>query len=158
MDQFPYLIDSDMNFHHDQSTGVGPFFPQPQQDPRVPLSRRNSSLFHYQPLSPRETMPRYAAMEPVQGSHDYIGRPEVSNPPPLHLREVSSSYPIGGHYVHRGQSPMGSTHHSPLHIGTIPLATNAPSTQQPPIGTPMRPNPTQPATRHIPTQGYQPMV
>jgi len=82
-------------------------------------------------------MTGYVAVEPVQGSLDHIGRPEVSNPPPLHLGEVSSSDSAGVHYVHRGQSPMGSTHQSPLHIGTIPLATNAPSTQQPPIRKPL---------------------
>jgi len=102
-------------------------------------------------------MPDYAAVEPVQASHDHTGKPEVSNPTPLHLGEVSSSDPTSGNYVHKVQSPMGSTHQSPLHVGTIPLATNVPSIQQPPIETPLRQNPTQPATGHIPTQGYQPM-
>jgi len=80
-----------------------------------------ASLFHYQPYSPHETTTGFAAVDPVQGSHDHTGRPEVSNPTPLQLGEVSSSDLTGGHYVHRGKSLIGSSHHSPLHIGTIPL-------------------------------------
>jgi len=162
MDSFPSLIDSDMNIPHRQSTGVGTSDLHPSYNPIMSFSRRDSSnpsLFHYHPYSPHEATIGFVAVDPVQGSHDHTGRPEVSNPPPLQLGEVSSSDLNGGHYVHWGKSPIVSSHHSPLHIGTIPLVTNTPLNKKSPIGTPLGiigPNPTQLVIGKVPTQGYHP--
>lgn len=164
MDQFPSLIDFDMDTPYRHSIGVGTLDLHPSQYPRRPFCKgdsSNPSLFHHQPYTPHETTTSYETINPVQGSHDCTGRPEISNPPPpVHQGEGSTSAPTRGHNVNQGKMPTGSGHHSPLHIGTIPVATNVPLNQQSPIRTPLvptGPNPTQPVVGHMPTQGYRPM-
>lgn len=140
--------------------GEGPTIPLLHLDHWVPFSQREStepSLFHYQPLPSQDITSGYATIQPVQGTHNYTRRPEASNPPPLNLGETSTSNPTGGHHISRGTSPMGPVYQSPLHIGTIPLAVNLPSTPLPPIGPPSRTHPTQPIMGYIPTQGHQPI-
>ena len=100
MDQYPSIIDSDMDVPTRHSIGVRTSDLHPLEDRRRLYSHgdlSNPSYFNYTPYTPNETTPGHVDTNLVQRSQYHTGSPEVSNsPPPAHQVEGSSTTPNRG--------------------------------------------------------------